>query len=89
MNEPTGNRPSPEVTKAPMTQPKTIADDCPCIQTHCPMHGNCVECVAAHRKGKHHVPECLQDQLRGAIAALAAQVELKTVENRPVPEEQQ
>lgn len=68
-----------------MSEFKAIAADCPCIQTHCHMHGNCLECVSAHRTGKHHVPECLQDQLRELVIKLAAQVEFKAVENRPAP----
>ena len=67
----------------PAEQPvEAIAEDCPCVQTHCPIHGHCVACVRGHRNGSH-IPECMQDQLRGIIADLASHVEMKTREARP------
>jgi hypothetical protein len=59
------------------------APDCPCIQTRCPLHGNCVECVAVHRKGAGHVPECMQDLLRQTVQKMAALVEYGVIDKRP------
>ncbi|MFP4379852.1 MAG: hypothetical protein ACLFUS_05040 [Candidatus Sumerlaeia bacterium] len=63
-----------------------IVDDCPCVQTECPIWGNCIECVRGHRMGKHHVPECMQPIFRGLIEEMARKVEYKVVEARPTPE---
>jgi hypothetical protein len=62
-----------------------LAEDCPCIQLDCPIHGNCVECVRGHRQHKRHIPECMQEVLREQIAALAKKVEYDVVEARPEP----
>lgn len=66
-------------------QAGAIAEDCPCLVTDCPIHGNCVECVRGHRTGGHHIPECMQDQLRGLVAALAKQLEYDVKDVRPKP----
>jgi hypothetical protein len=63
-----------------------LAEDCPCIQLSCPIHGNCLECVRNHRRHKRHIPECMQETLREQIAALAKQVEFGVVDERPTPE---
>lgn len=63
-----------------------LAEDCPCIQLDCPIHGNCVVCVRNHRLNESHNPECLQDVLREQIAALARKVEFGVVEERPKPD---
>lgn len=63
-----------------------LAEDCPCTQLACPIHGNCVECVRNHRRHKRHIPECLQDVLREQITALAKQVEFSVMDERPTTE---
>jgi hypothetical protein len=62
-----------------------IADDCPCLVTDCPIHGDCVQCVRGHRAAGNHIPECMQDQLRGLVAALAKQLEYDVRDARPKP----
>ena len=64
---------------------EAIAADCPCKLTSCTIHGHCVECVRGHRTNRNHIPECLQDQLREAIASLAKQVEYSVTDARPNP----
>jgi hypothetical protein len=64
-----------------------LAEDCPCTLLTCTIRGNCVECVRVHRVNKEHLPECMHDVLRDHIAALAKQVELGVVEQRPHPEQ--
>jgi len=51
--------------------------------------GNCIECVRIHRANKEHLPECMHDVLRDHIAALAKQVELGVVAQRPHPEQRE
>jgi hypothetical protein len=63
--------------------PRSRAEDCPCVQTDCDLHGLCVECVEVHRKGGHHLPECMQPMLRQAITDLATKAELNVSEGRP------
>ena len=63
-----------------------LADDCPCTQSACPIRGDCIACVRAHRQHKKHLPECLQEILREYISALAQQVELSVADARPTPE---
>ncbi len=62
-----------------------IADDCPCVQHNCPIWGNCLECVRAHRTHQRHLPECMQPMLRGLVTTLAEKVEFSVSENRPTP----
>jgi hypothetical protein len=64
-------------------EPRARARDCPCEQTDCEHHGLCVECVEIHRKGGHHLPECMQPMLRRAVSELAGKVELRVSEGRP------
>lgn len=71
------------LTDTPMA---CFADDCPCTQLACPIRGNCTECVRSHRIHKRHLPECLQEVLRGYITAIAKQVELGVVDERPTAE---
>jgi hypothetical protein len=61
------------------------AHDCPCVQKHCPVRGNCVICVRNHRLHRRHIPECLQPALRDLVAELAGKLELGVVEARPSP----
>ncbi len=65
---------------------EAVAHDCPCAMTSCALHGHCVECVRGHRTNRDHIPECLQDQLREQITALARQVQLSASEARPTPD---
>lgn len=62
-----------------------LADDCPCVQLACPIRGNCLECVRGHRRHKRHIPECMQEVLRGYVTEIAKQVELGVVDERPTP----
>ena len=56
---------------------------CPCTQSQCPIRGNCVLCVQNHVEKGNHLPECMQNMLRGNIEALAGMVEFKCDEKRP------
>lgn len=56
---------------------------CPCTQSQCPIHGNCVLCVQNHNDHKRHIPECMQILIRPAIESLAKRVELSVSEGRP------
>ncbi len=60
-------------------------DDCPCTQTRCHRHGNCVECIRVHRTGQEHIPECLQEMFRSRIKGLAALVEYDVLDLRRTP----
>ncbi len=60
-------------------------DDCPCTQTRCHRHGNCVECIRVHRTRQEHIPECLQEMFRSRIAGLAALVEYDVLDLRRTP----
>lgn len=62
------------------------APDCPCIQTSCVIWGNCVECVRGHRLHGRHVPERMQELLRGLVADLAEKVEFGVADARPKPD---
>jgi len=64
-----------------------LADDCPCVQAPCPIRGDCVACVSAHRRHGLHLPECLQPILRGLVEQIAAKVEYKVSDSRPGPED--
>jgi hypothetical protein len=56
---------------------------CPCTQSECPIHANCVLCVHNHLEHKRHIPECIQNILRPAVQELADQMELKAEDTRP------
>jgi len=58
-------------------------EDCPCTNLRCRIHGNCVECIRAHRSHKLHLPECMCTIVRAEIAALADKVEYGVIDNRP------
>ncbi len=62
-----------------------MVDDCPCRQTRCHRHGNCVECIRVHRTRQQHIPECLQDMFRARIKELAALVEFDVLDLRRTP----
>jgi hypothetical protein len=62
-----------------------IVDDCPCTQTRCHRHGNCVECIRVHRTRQQHIPECLQGMFRGLVKDLAALVEFDVRDLRRTP----
>jgi hypothetical protein len=62
-----------------------MVDDCPCTQTRCHRHGNCVECIRVHRTRQQHIPECLQDMFRSRIKELAALVEYDILDLRRTP----
>lgn len=61
----------------------SINKHCTCIQKQCPILGNCVLCIENHRSGGNHMPECMQDMIRGQVAALSRMVEFDPVERRP------
>ncbi|MFW6381810.1 MAG: hypothetical protein ACOCZ3_04615 [Bacillota bacterium] len=61
--------------------------DCPCIQTDCDKHGDCVACIEEHRGHQEHVPECMQPIFRGLVEKLAAKVEYEVTEGRPIPDQ--
>jgi hypothetical protein len=75
---------SPEKPPAPQRLPVQV-DDCPCTQTRCHRHGNCVECIRVHRTRQQHIPECLQDMFRTRITELAALVEYDVLDLRRTP----
>jgi len=56
---------------------------CTCVQTYCPIRGNCVLCVQNHLEHKRHIPECMANLLRDDVRALAGKLELRTGEGRP------
>ena len=62
-----------------------MVDDCPCTQTRCHRHGNCVECIRVHRTRQEHIPECLQDMFRSRVKELAALVEYDILDLRRTP----
>jgi hypothetical protein len=62
-----------------------MVDDCPCTQTRCHRHGNCVECIRVHRTRQQHIPECLQGMFRARIKELAALVEYDVLDLRRTP----
>jgi hypothetical protein len=63
--------------------PRPIAQDCPCVQKDCPIWGDCEACIRGHRTHGRHVPECMQDLLRGLVKDFARKVEYDVVEARP------
>jgi hypothetical protein len=69
---------------APKRLPAQV-DDCPCTQTRCHRHGNCVECIRVHRTRQEHIPECLQGMFRSRIKELAALVEYDILDLRRTP----
>ena len=69
---------------APERLPAQV-DDCPCTQTRCHRHGNCVECIRVHRTRQEHIPECLQGMFRSRIKELAALVEYDILDLRRTP----
>jgi len=62
-----------------------LVDDCPCAQTRCHRHGNCVECIRVHRTRQEHIPECLQEMFRSRVRELAALVEYGIRDLRRTP----
>lgn len=62
------------------------AADCPCVQEPCPLRGDCIACVRAHRTHQRHLPECLQPIMRKLVEDLAEKVEYKVVDSRPTPD---
>jgi hypothetical protein len=62
---------------------KCFAEDCPCTNLSCKLHGLCVECVAVHRQNRNHLPECMADILRADVQALCAKVEFGVIDNMP------
>jgi hypothetical protein len=74
----------PKKPPAPIRLP-SLVDDCPCTQTRCHRHGNCVECIRVHRTRKEHIPECLQDMFRSRVKELAALVEYDVRDLRRSP----
>ena len=45
-------------------------DHCSCARP-CRMHGNCVECVAAHRANRDHLPVCFRDMMNERLYGLS------------------
>ena len=45
-------------------------DYCSCTRP-CRMHGNCVECVAAHRANRDHLPVCFHDMMNERLYGLS------------------
>jgi hypothetical protein len=74
----------PKKPLAPKRLP-ALVDDCPCTQTRCHRHGNCVECIRVHRTRQQHIPECLQGMFRGLVKDLAALVEFDVRDLRRTP----
>ena len=74
----------PKKPSAPERLP-ALVDDCPCTQTRCHRHGNCVECIRVHRTRQEHIPECLQDMFRSRVKELAALVEYDVRDLRRTP----
>jgi len=74
----------PKKPLAPKRLPAQV-DDCPCTQTRCHRHGNCVECIRVHRTRQEHIPECLQDMFRSRVKELAALVEYDVRDLRRTP----
>lgn len=73
-----------------MSQPNNdfqyiIVEDCPCAQTSCKIHGNCVKCIREHRRHQEHLPECMQTIMRDLVKEMAQKVEFKVVEGRSAP----
>lgn len=64
--------------------PFQTAQDCPCLKKNCQYFGNCVECVGIHRRGKSHLPQCMQPLIRDLVEELARKVEFNVSEGRPV-----
>ncbi|MGI6181024.1 MAG: LPS biosynthesis protein [Agathobaculum sp.] len=50
-------------------------DHCPCKNQLCTLHGNCKECVAAHRAHQDHLPVCMHRIVNKRLAALAGVTE--------------
>ena len=63
--------------------PRQIAQDCPCNKPECPIWGDCEACVRGHREHGDHVPQCMQQLLRGLVSALAHKVEYEVVDKHP------
>jgi hypothetical protein len=72
--------------ESPKATHSGFAEDCPCEQIPCPIRGDCVACVRAHRRHGLHLPECLQPILRDLVEQLARKVEYKVTDSRPTPE---
>ena len=56
---------------------------CCCTQKECPILGNCVLCIQNHVEKGNHMPECMQNMIRGNIESLAGIVEYECNEKRP------
>lgn len=57
--------------------------NCTCVQRECPLWGNCVPCVENHKRSGNHIPECMQELVRGSVATLCRLVEFDPQEKRP------
>ena len=44
---------------------------CSCKMINCPLHGKCIECVAAHRGHGDHLPDCLKGIVNKKIESLS------------------
>ncbi len=49
-------------------------DHCTC-PSGCKFHGDCVQCLIAHRGHGDHVPHCMREMINDRVAALAALAE--------------
>ncbi len=54
-------------------------DHCSCTRA-CRMHGNCVECVAAHRAHRDHLPVCFHDMVNERLCSLSDLTEQSVIE---------
>lgn len=54
-------------------------DHCSCTRA-CRMHGNCVECVAAHRAHRDHLPVCFHDMVNERLCSLSELTEQSVIE---------
>ena len=64
----------------------SINKHCPCVNTQCPIRGNCVLCVQNHYVHKRHIPQCMQNVLRPLVKTLSEKMELDTTDVRPSKE---
>ena len=56
---------------------------CSCTQKEYPILGNCVLCIQNHVEKGNHMPECVQNMIRGNIESLTGMVEYGCSEKRP------
>lgn len=55
-------------------------DHCTCPKKDCKLHGNCVACVAMHRKDEDHLPSCFHKMVNKRIKFLSGLTEHSVVE---------